>query len=226
MDRFVVRMMTNNIWLWDKIAPNYESTIPLESEIFLNQLQADSSIVDLGCGYGRVTNYIYSKGYHNIIGLDVSKNMLSRARASHPFITFSQGNINKLPFEDSLFDGALMIGVLSSVPDLSHRIRAISEIVRILKSGGVFLFRDFGITLKFPYFLRYLIYLFGTGKVIRRFQWGNFKSREGLIFHHFSEKELKMLFSILQPIYFKRYRYTTIHGNTINGFDVVLRKIG
>jgi ubiquinone/menaquinone biosynthesis C-methylase UbiE len=171
-----------------------------------------------------VTNHIYSKGYHNLTGVDASKNMLSRARLSLKDIIFHYSDITSMPFKDSVFNGALLIGVLSSIPDFQQRIRAISETLRILKSDGVLLFRDFGVTMKPTYYLRYSKFSFFRDKTISPFQWGDFKSKEGIIFHHFNERELKLLFKNLQIEYFKKCQYRTTHGHEIKGFDIIIRK--
>jgi SAM-dependent methyltransferase len=73
------------------------------NKIFTHELSAgwienvplDSWVLDLGCGYGRVTKQLYETGYTKIIGYDPSRSMISRAVKENagPTYTFRKDDI-------------------------------------------------------------------------------------------------------------------------------------
>ena len=46
-----------------------------------------------GCGVGKVTKYWKEKGFNNVIGIDLSKNMLKKAEELNPNIRYVRGNL-------------------------------------------------------------------------------------------------------------------------------------
>ena len=51
-----------------------------EEYIFNKYFKKDKMILDIGCGTGRTTFGLYEMGYTNIVGLDLSEDMLTEAR--------------------------------------------------------------------------------------------------------------------------------------------------
>jgi ubiquinone/menaquinone biosynthesis methyltransferase len=106
---------------------------------------AGRNAADLACGTGDIT-YLLSEAGATVIGLDITPRMVALARAkSHrggnmrpP--AFVVGDMSDLPFSDASFDIVTTGYGLRNVPELS---RAIGEIARVLRPGGVFLSLDF-----------------------------------------------------------------------------------
>jgi ubiquinone/menaquinone biosynthesis C-methylase UbiE len=75
------------------------------------------------------------------LGVDVSARMLEAARAEHPDSRFGfvQGDATMLPLCDACVDTVVMLGGVHHVPD---RRALFSEIHRILKPNGVFIWRE------------------------------------------------------------------------------------
>lgn len=68
--------------------------------------------------------------------LDYSPDMMKRAKHRAPAnVTFVQGDVGRLPFEDSSFDIVLSLNGFHAFPDKDA---AFSEAFRVLKPGGVF----------------------------------------------------------------------------------------
>lgn len=61
---------------WNSAAEKKEFTTPLHFEEFSKYVGKEDIILDVGCGYGRTLNQLYEEGYHNLIGIDFSENMM------------------------------------------------------------------------------------------------------------------------------------------------------
>ncbi|KAF4656609.1 Hexaprenyldihydroxybenzoate methyltransferase, mitochondrial [Perkinsus chesapeaki] len=96
--------------------------------------------LDVGCGGGLLTEDMASLYGYNITGIDISEASLQQARqhGQHlPNLHYQVGSAYEIPFEDSSFDGVIISEVLDHLMDLR---KAISEIHRVLKPGGVVVF--------------------------------------------------------------------------------------
>jgi 2-polyprenyl-6-hydroxyphenyl methylase/3-demethylubiquinone-9 3-methyltransferase len=93
------------------------------------------SIVDIGCGTGRVTAAFANLGLQ-ATGIDIVPEFVDVARREHPRATFAVGPAERLPFAEGAFDFAVMLSLLEHVQDWRRSLR---EAVRVLKPGGVLL---------------------------------------------------------------------------------------
>ncbi len=100
-----------------------------EAEYVYNELKNYWKILNVGCGIGSFEQNLPSL---NIIGLDVSKEMLEKARKRGDR-TFIQGNTKYLEFKDSTFNAVFTITTLEFLDDYK---RAVREIVRVTESKG------------------------------------------------------------------------------------------
>jgi ubiquinone/menaquinone biosynthesis C-methylase UbiE len=77
----------------------------MEGNINLNN---SSNILDIGCGTGNMTNELYKAGIVNVIGLDISKSMVTQARKKYPDRTFVRGDaLNRVLFPPNMFSHIL-----------------------------------------------------------------------------------------------------------------------
>jgi len=91
-------------------------------------LPKGSLVLDIPCGTGRVTKYLYDLGY-NMIGADISEDMLdiARLKVATPFVRRA---IEATLYADKSFDAAVclrMMGYLS----FSEKIDVLKELKRI-----------------------------------------------------------------------------------------------
>jgi ubiquinone/menaquinone biosynthesis C-methylase UbiE len=72
----------------------------------------------------------------SLYGVDISEEMLDKARAAVPDATYSWYDGEKLPFTDEAFDVVITICVLHHVPK-SNRFKLVNEMVRVVRSQGI-----------------------------------------------------------------------------------------
>ena len=108
---------------------------------------------------------------NKIVGLDLSNGMLnvgrqkSKKRGLEKIIEFTQGDSEKLPFEDNLFDAVM---VSFGVRNFENLIAGLSEINRVLKKDGKITVLEFSKPSTFPVkqaygiYSKYLLPIFGA----------------------------------------------------------------
>jgi demethylmenaquinone methyltransferase/2-methoxy-6-polyprenyl-1,4-benzoquinol methylase len=98
-------------------------------------------VLDVACGTGLVSVALARRGAE-VVGLDQSEQMLSRARARLPGVRFVQGEAEHLPFEDGEFDALTFTYLLRYVDDVGATMR---ELARVVRAGGRIGMLEFGV---------------------------------------------------------------------------------
>jgi ubiquinone/menaquinone biosynthesis C-methylase UbiE len=93
------------------------------------------SVLDVGCGTG-TTDRFFRPRVGCLHGVDVSEEMLAKARTNVPDAEYRWYDGEKLPFPDGSFDVVVTICVLHHVP-VSKRFTFVSEMVRVTRADGV-----------------------------------------------------------------------------------------
>lgn len=110
-----------------------------EQAIELMNIPADARVLDVGCGSGWATRLIAEKAQGgNVIGIDISDEMIRLARASSTSfsnVQFEIASAEKLPFDDAQFSQAFSMESLYYYADIPG---ALKEIRRVLSRGGFF----------------------------------------------------------------------------------------
>ena len=90
-------------------------------------------VVDIGCGTGISSELLLAQGI-SVVGVDAATGMLEEA-TKRSFTDLVLHDISEpLPFSDSCFDAALILGVTEFIEDLTSVLR---EVSRILVDKGV-----------------------------------------------------------------------------------------
>jgi SAM-dependent methyltransferase len=76
-----------------------------------------------------------ARGY-SVAGVDGSEEMIQHARRNNPGVEIKTADVEQLPFESASFDYLICIEVLRYLPNMT---KAIREMARVLKPGGVVL---------------------------------------------------------------------------------------
>lgn len=121
-------------WDADTRANREKQEVIYPSIIHALALQEGQKVLDLACGGGHLTSAL-----NNIaaaVGIDRNEKMLQTARERYKDISFVQGDIEKLPFEDESFDAISSSCAYHYAEDLEKLQRMIFESARVLKVGG------------------------------------------------------------------------------------------
>ena len=110
-----------------------------ELEIILNNILywGPELILDYGCGGGWLPAFLHSKGF-NVVGVDISVNLVSNAKRVCPKAEFIVCDAEKLPFKDSAFDCVIGVAIL-------HHLkleRSCRELRRVLHEKSTFVFLE------------------------------------------------------------------------------------
>jgi len=92
---------------------------------------------DMGCGPGHVARYLQA---HNVqvCGVDLSAELVERARRLNPGIEFQQGDMMALDIPDEAWVGIVAFYSLIHIPR-AEMVQALRELRRVLRPGGVLL---------------------------------------------------------------------------------------
>lgn len=91
-----------------------------ELEDFCSKLPANAKVLDVGCGTGiPIARYLIDRGF-KVVGIDLSKEMLSVARRNVPDATFRQMNMVAIDFPPGSFDGLISCYAIFHVPRDNH----------------------------------------------------------------------------------------------------------
>ena len=118
--------------LWDRrqLTSEVERAILAEALGDLRRVR----LLELGTGEGRVSDIVQSRA-ETYVGVDLTPQFVARVpNAQNPRVRRIAGNIYRLPFSDSSFDGAVMIRTYNFLAD---PLAALSELARILAPGAV-----------------------------------------------------------------------------------------
>lgn len=109
-----------------------------KSEALCVDLVLDSRavVLDLGCGAGRLANWI-NGSFRSYIGIDASKPMIETAQRNYPELTFMVADILEYEAAESSLDVILLMGnVLDCLHPHERRSALLERCFRWLRPGG------------------------------------------------------------------------------------------
>jgi SAM-dependent methyltransferase len=108
-------------------------------------------ILDVGTRFSTLVHQLDRLGYHDSFGIDVDNEAVSKGKSSYPELKNRlrsyEGKI--IPFDTASFDVVTMFDVLEHIPNVGGFLR--SEVGRILKPGGLFVFQTPNILTNVPW---------------------------------------------------------------------------
>jgi SAM-dependent methyltransferase len=129
---------------YDRVAEEYARRIfnelqdkPLDRQ-WLDRLAASVEegglICDMGCGPGQIARYLHERSAQ-VIGVDLSAQMIEQARQLNPGLEFKQANMLALDVEDGAWAGIAAFYSIIHIPR-EEVVNALQELKRVLRPGG------------------------------------------------------------------------------------------
>lgn len=123
----------NVIYVYDKISKHFDHTrgyVWPGVKKYFKTLPDNCNIIDCWCGNGR--NMI---DRFNWSGIDLSIEQCKIAKKKTGF-NIIKCSVTNIPFDDSSFDHAICCAVIHPLSDYNDRLKAIMEIIRVIKTDG------------------------------------------------------------------------------------------
>lgn len=115
------------------IDSKWRESTEIYKEIVESVVDKNRKLLDIGCGHSNLLEKAYNKA-HSTYGIDPESDVIDR----NPFIKEIRTEyVENLSFEDNFFDVIVSAWVFEHLPDPQ---KALSEIHRVLKPGGVAIF--------------------------------------------------------------------------------------
>ena len=108
-----------------------------EKRLQIFSIKKTNKVLDLGCGDGLNVGILHKLGIKDVVGVDISTELLKEARKNNPKAKFILGSAEKLPFKAQTFDIVFVDSVFHHLLEYN---KTIIEIRRVLKPHGLLCF--------------------------------------------------------------------------------------
>lgn len=109
-----------------------------EFETIAPHIDSNITLLDAGCAHGRLipTFLKHNLKKENYVGIDISENLIKKAKQMFPDMHFDVGDVCDLPYQNDTFDITISSAVLHHIPSQELRIKMIQGLARVTKPNG------------------------------------------------------------------------------------------
>lgn len=138
-----------------------------EFEDFLKYIPKNAKVLDIGCGNGRLYDFLKKQTAYNIqyTGIDFSEDLLNQAKKLHPEGKFIYMDMNSLKdLQEKNFDIIFFIASFHHLSSQKERLHVLSEVKQKLKKDGKICMTNWNLFQKkyFKYFIKNIIMFFSA----------------------------------------------------------------
>jgi SAM-dependent methyltransferase len=203
---------------WDSVAESKTFTHPIDLDFLAEFVAKDASILDFGCGYGRIVSLLAKAEYQNIQGFDTSKALVERGLKTEKLPLFYIEIPLDLPVADDSIDCILLFAVLTCIPSNQGQRDLIRLLRSKLKPNGVLYVSDYFLQDDLSEVSRYT---FWQGDEAN---FGVFTLPEGATFRHHQREWIDLLFEGFRKEKMQEIAVKTMNGHEAKGFQMMWRK--
>lgn len=183
-----------------------------EFEHFLTYVKKHAKVLDLGCGTGRLYDFLRPKEIA-YFGIDHNSQLLDLARKNFPEAGFELADMTALKLELEAFDNVFCVAAFHHIPTKKMRKKVLADIHRVLKPDGILILTAWNL-FQFRYLSALLLAVLRSvlslglkgGWNDLWVRWGNYPLKR--YYHAFLPFELKSLFESgdwkIEEFYFTR----------------------
>lgn len=124
--------------VWTEYVPDFEESQKHWALFYSPDEVKGKSVLDAGCGTGIFSLIFAGNGAESVTGIDISEGSLETARTLQARFgignsSFQKQDMLQLPFPDANFD---IVWAWGTVHHTTEPLRAVEELIRVLKGGG------------------------------------------------------------------------------------------
>ena len=203
---------------WDGAAREKTFTHPLNAALCKQLIPFEAKIVDIGCGYGRTCNTLYGLGYRDLLGLDISREMVARGKIAYPHLDLRVLTPDTWSTCEASADAVMVFAVLTCIPTNTGQTALVDNIAATMKPGGIVYISDYWLQADDRNQERYRAFAekYGT--------YGVFELPDGAVFRHHDRGWVHALLSRFDRMALEDIEVTTMNGHKSLGFQYVGRK--
>lgn len=203
---------------WDSVATEKTFTHPISLDEIREAILNDGKILDYGCGYGRTCSELISGGFNDVVGVDISSQMIARGNLLNSELNLQHFDGVTLPFPNNSFASCTLLAVLTCIPTNAGQEQVISEINRVLVPGGILFVSDYPLQQSVKYQERY-----------RKFEnefnlLGTFRLSDGGVVRHHDMSWIHELLSQFEVINKNNIDAFSMNGNPVRIFQILAKR--
>lgn len=213
-----MRELNQQIKYWNSVAGKKRFAHPLNTKNFQRFVPKTASILDIGCGYGRICHELNDLGYNEVVGVDISDQMIREGLMRYPHLDLRHLVTRDLPFRDNAFDGVIMLAVLTCIPTDKSQRDIINSVLRVLKPNGILHVSDYFLQNDQRNKARYDAYH------KKNPVYGVFELEDGAVLRHHSRPWMAALLSPFHQLSLNEMKALTMNGHPSTIFQYWGRK--
>jgi len=122
---------------WGRVARDIQFNLEIDLVSFSKLVPKEASVLDFGCGYGRILRLLNQHGYGETVGVDSSEKFIERGNKESPELNLVLYDGGILPFLSNTFTAITCVAVFTCITEFLERNNCITELYRVLKPGGI-----------------------------------------------------------------------------------------